>query len=409
MHMRTYFLVVLLLLLMLPVGAQAALININTADAVLLETLPGIGPAKAAAIIDYRTQHGSFAKKEDIQNVSGIGPSTYAALEAFITVGDTDTPEPADSETEAAATSTESGAAATKKSGTSSSKTPPVALTVEIAADPNAFIAVPLELSASAKTKNGIIDPAARVSWSFGDGSSGRGIKTTKTYRYAGTYLIVAEAVDGPTTGRDELVVTVRPAQVQIRSVTSEGILVANESNERLDLSGWALFASPGSFRVPRGTMLLPNTDVLFPSTVTKLSMTSTAILAYPGGGIAAQYPALQASASVSSSEHAAQPSSAVSSSYIKQTVDPRAARNQGNGQSVGSAINITRQAYVEEVSAPSATSELAALGAVTSPVSEEPALVAPPARDTSGIFRSPWVMGFLGVIALAGGALLVL
>jgi len=82
----------LVLIFLIPVAAQAlagqaALVNINTADATLLDTLPGIGPSKAAAIIDYRTKNGPFAVIEDIQNVSGIGPTTFANMKAQITVG----------------------------------------------------------------------------------------------------------------------------------------------------------------------------------------------------------------------------------------------------------------------------------------------------------------------------------
>lgn len=67
--------------------AHAALVNINTASAELLETLPGIGPTKAAAIIAYRGAYGPFQTTADIQEVSGIGPATFAKLEALITVG----------------------------------------------------------------------------------------------------------------------------------------------------------------------------------------------------------------------------------------------------------------------------------------------------------------------------------
>jgi competence protein ComEA len=60
------------------------LVNLNTADAALLETLPGIGPATAAKIIQYRNDNGLFKKTEDLMNVSGIGPVTYAELEPLI-------------------------------------------------------------------------------------------------------------------------------------------------------------------------------------------------------------------------------------------------------------------------------------------------------------------------------------
>lgn len=67
-------------------GSTSGLVNINTADAAQLCTLPGIGETKAAAILAYREQHGSFASKEDLLNVSGIGESTYNNLESRIAV-----------------------------------------------------------------------------------------------------------------------------------------------------------------------------------------------------------------------------------------------------------------------------------------------------------------------------------
>ena len=60
-------------------------ININTADKTLLMTLPGIGEAKANAIISYRETQGAFASKEAIKNVSGIGEKTYEKIAQLIT------------------------------------------------------------------------------------------------------------------------------------------------------------------------------------------------------------------------------------------------------------------------------------------------------------------------------------
>jgi competence protein ComEA len=67
--------------------ANSTLININTADSALLETLPGIGPSTAAKIIEHRTAHGPFASIENLQDVSGIGPAKFAQVQALITVG----------------------------------------------------------------------------------------------------------------------------------------------------------------------------------------------------------------------------------------------------------------------------------------------------------------------------------
>ena len=69
------------------VATTTDLININTATAAELDTLPGIGPTTAQKIIDYRTQNGPFVNAEDIINVSGIGPASYERIKDLITVG----------------------------------------------------------------------------------------------------------------------------------------------------------------------------------------------------------------------------------------------------------------------------------------------------------------------------------
>lgn len=62
-------------------------VNINTATLEELDSLYGIGPVLAQAIIDYRTEHGLFRKPEDLLNVSGIGPKTLEKIIDQITVG----------------------------------------------------------------------------------------------------------------------------------------------------------------------------------------------------------------------------------------------------------------------------------------------------------------------------------
>jgi competence protein ComEA len=63
-----------------PGSPVARVVNINTATATELDSLTGVGPATARAIIAYRSSKGSFAKVEDLLNVPGIGPSKLAAM-----------------------------------------------------------------------------------------------------------------------------------------------------------------------------------------------------------------------------------------------------------------------------------------------------------------------------------------
>lgn len=67
-------------------AAEMGLVNINTADAVQLMTLPGIGEARARDIIAYREANGAFQTKEDLQKVSGIKENMYAKLCDRITI-----------------------------------------------------------------------------------------------------------------------------------------------------------------------------------------------------------------------------------------------------------------------------------------------------------------------------------
>ncbi|MEH7303899.1 helix-hairpin-helix domain-containing protein [Neobacillus drentensis] len=61
-------------------------ININKADETQLQNLPGIGPAKAAAIVEYRNTSGPFKTVEDLKNISGIGDKTFEKLKDLITI-----------------------------------------------------------------------------------------------------------------------------------------------------------------------------------------------------------------------------------------------------------------------------------------------------------------------------------
>lgn len=69
-----------------PAGRTAGQVNINTASAAELDTLPGIGPGYAERIVAYRETNGPFQKIEDIQNVPGIGPATFERIRDLITV-----------------------------------------------------------------------------------------------------------------------------------------------------------------------------------------------------------------------------------------------------------------------------------------------------------------------------------
>ncbi|MBV8048452.1 MAG: ComEA family DNA-binding protein [Paludibacterium sp.] len=67
-------------------AAVLAAVNINTANQQELESLQGIGPAKARAIIQYREQHGPFTAVRDLRRVPGFGEKTVRKLEKDLIV-----------------------------------------------------------------------------------------------------------------------------------------------------------------------------------------------------------------------------------------------------------------------------------------------------------------------------------
>jgi len=67
---------------------QPQKIDLNRAEAWLLEALPGIGETRAQAIIDYRQQNGPFNNINELIKVEGIGTATYEKIKHLITVAD---------------------------------------------------------------------------------------------------------------------------------------------------------------------------------------------------------------------------------------------------------------------------------------------------------------------------------
>lgn len=65
---------------------SAIQISLNRATAEQLEQLPGVGPALAGRIVDYRTANGGFKKKEDLLNISGIGDKLFAGIKNEVTL-----------------------------------------------------------------------------------------------------------------------------------------------------------------------------------------------------------------------------------------------------------------------------------------------------------------------------------
>ena len=79
-----------------PIGSawasDAGRVDLNTASATELAKLPGIGPSKAQAIVEFRTKE-PFARAEDLRKVKGIGDKLYDGIKDQVTVGEAPMPK----------------------------------------------------------------------------------------------------------------------------------------------------------------------------------------------------------------------------------------------------------------------------------------------------------------------------
>jgi len=223
------------------------------------------------------------------------------------------------------------------------------------------------------------------VTWSFGDGMRRTGASVFHKYYEPGEYLAVVRTTTAD--GGDalkEIVITVKDAGIKIASVSSRGIMLANTDSRMLDLSLWRLSMGGQEFKIPEDTQILAGRTILFPSQVIELPIANSASLLYPSGEIAATYPLVLKE----------QLSASNASSNVIQAVEPI----------ISTTANI--QTHEEAVRAPAPATELAGAGAaLSSPTTSAEAGVLASNSPISSILRSPWTLGFLSVVALAGGA----
>lgn len=69
------------------IGPAWAAVDINTATAAQLESVNGIGPKKAEAIVEYRKKNGPFKSVDDLENVKGLGKASIDKMRGELTVG----------------------------------------------------------------------------------------------------------------------------------------------------------------------------------------------------------------------------------------------------------------------------------------------------------------------------------
>lgn len=235
----------LLALFVLAGGVEIAhaAVNINTADSAELETLPGIGPSKAAAIIEYRNTNGDFGSIGDIQNVSGIGPSTYENIKSLITVGSAESINNDDAESD-----TTPSSSSTERTSSTKEDAPDPVSSLTLSAPKVGYVGQVIAMSV--EPKEGSNDRLVRYSWNFGDGSTSDHKSTEHTFMYAGTYTVTVQSYFLKET--DVARTEIKILTPELRLVKNGTVEIHNDGEAEIDLEGYTLVSGGSSFTFPK-------------------------------------------------------------------------------------------------------------------------------------------------------------
>lgn len=231
----------------------------------------------------------------------------------------------------------------------------------------------------------------ATVAWSFGDGMRRVGAKVFHTYYEPGEYVAIVHATTSD--GGDsmyKIIVTVKDASIEIVSVSSKGITIANSSSRVIDLSFWRLSMGGQEFKIPANTQILAGRTILFPSQIIELPVTETASLLYPSGEVVMIFPSVSEQPFVSKESSRRE--------KVELPVD------------AGTPVPVVSVKTVQK----KGDATIATAAIVASLVGDTEEVVVPPQLDSvpvksKGLFSSPWTYSLFGVIALAGSAFIFL
>jgi len=263
----------------------ATLVNINTADLATLETLSGIGPSKAQAIITYRTNNGPFAVIDDIMNVSGIGPATFDTIKAYITVSDT---APAQTQTQTQTDSTSTATQTQTQVATTAGGVGPPAITAQITTDTTGTAGAGTAFTGAVFGTTGVPLSGARYMWNFGDGATGEGAHALHTYAYPGTYDVELSVGYNYSSATARVSVLITAPQVALVLESDNSLTVANKATTALSVGGWSLSNDGHTFIIPQDTIVRAQEGLRFAPSVMGFAGSRDATLQFSNGTLAA-------------------------------------------------------------------------------------------------------------------------
>ena len=288
MMRHNYFLFFAVLFLLPALVSAAALININTADLTTLETLNGIGPSTGNAIITYRTNNGPFATIADIQNVSGIGPATYANIKDYITVSDTaSSPAQTPQDPTPASTSTQTQTTHTQTAVSSVGNGPPP-ITAQITAESVTAAGAGTSFAGAAFGTQGEPLSGVRYIWNFGDGAMAEGANVLHTYLYPGEYDVALSVGYNYSSATARLVVTAVAPHMALVLEPDNSLLVVDETTQDLSIGDWSLTSGGKSFVIPQDTRVHAQGGVRFAPAILGFDAGRDSLLLFPNHKVAA-------------------------------------------------------------------------------------------------------------------------
>ncbi|MFZ2038576.1 MAG: helix-hairpin-helix domain-containing protein [Minisyncoccia bacterium] len=291
------FLIILISVLSLVnVTLSATLVNINTADATELDTIPEVGPSTATKIIAYREANGPFSVIEDIMKVTGIKEATFAKMKDFITVGSTSSGTESDEEETGTVSTTSSGSgnATTTTTTTSTTTTEQIVYryisvhsnaeelssyneptSLEISAGRNrlSYVGMSVKFSAKVKATGSIANHHRKLLWSFGDGTGEIGEEVRHIFKNPGTYNVVLNASSDDQTAVSRVSVKILEPQVSIIMADDNNISVKNHGDYEINLNDWSLSTSGFTYTFPLDTILSAGQTLTVPTEYSKLKI----------------------------------------------------------------------------------------------------------------------------------------
>jgi len=284
----------------------AAVVNINTANATELDSIPEVGPATAAKIITYRETNGLFAKIEDIMNVSGIKQATFDKMKDFITVESesvsnsedtaTTTDEIATTTEETLATSTATTTATTTTTVTNyggerviysthyiqedlSGYIEPTTFEVSAGRPRLAYLDLPIKFEAKHKVSKDLENRNCKYSWTFGDGFSQVGEKVEHIYKYVGDYNVVLNGSCSDLKSVSRTVVKVVAPSLSILTKLDGAVEVFNQGKYEMNLYGWKIKTQNQEYVFPMDTIISAGQKVTFPEEYLKIIVAGKQII----------------------------------------------------------------------------------------------------------------------------------